>query len=232
MTLDEAIVHCKEREDCSECGKNHMQLREWLEELKTLRAEKADKGAHNALSKVRNMILELKKTKDNAFDGVVTVLDEMLNKTRQEGEIDGGFVDGKEYAKKFCTYFQEMEYSRINRSSCVLARGRYMGYPFLVINTRHRCPCGYVNVGGTMFDGVTYDEIKIDCHGGLTYSNFISPLTYEKGWWIGWDYAHLNDYDPDFPMQDNTVMYETEDIVHACIDVIKQIHKACWKAGR
>lgn len=39
MTLDEAIQHCKDREDCTECGKEHRQLREWLEELKVLRGE-------------------------------------------------------------------------------------------------------------------------------------------------------------------------------------------------
>lgn len=34
MNLDEAILHCKEKEDCTECGQEHRQLREWLEELR------------------------------------------------------------------------------------------------------------------------------------------------------------------------------------------------------
>ena len=34
MTLDEAIKHCYEKADCSECGQEHKQLGEWLEELK------------------------------------------------------------------------------------------------------------------------------------------------------------------------------------------------------
>ena len=35
MTLDEAIEHARQRaEDCTECGKEHKQLAEWLEELK------------------------------------------------------------------------------------------------------------------------------------------------------------------------------------------------------
>lgn len=33
MTLDEAIKHCYEKADCSECGQEHKQLAEWLEEL-------------------------------------------------------------------------------------------------------------------------------------------------------------------------------------------------------
>ena len=36
MTLDEAIEHCREKEDCSLCGQEHKQLREWLEDYKRL----------------------------------------------------------------------------------------------------------------------------------------------------------------------------------------------------
>lgn len=40
MTIDEAIRHCEEvaeqnEKDCIECAKEHRQLAEWLEELKT-----------------------------------------------------------------------------------------------------------------------------------------------------------------------------------------------------
>lgn len=38
MTLDEAIQHCIEKsEECTQCAKEHQQLRFWLEELKFLR---------------------------------------------------------------------------------------------------------------------------------------------------------------------------------------------------
>ena len=39
MTLDEAIEHCRDRENCSKCGQEHKQLREWLEEFKERRAK-------------------------------------------------------------------------------------------------------------------------------------------------------------------------------------------------
>lgn len=39
MTLDEAIQHCRDKENCSQCGQEHKQLREWLEELKELRSQ-------------------------------------------------------------------------------------------------------------------------------------------------------------------------------------------------
>ena len=36
LSLDDAILHCQERAaaDCSECAREHMQLAEWLKELK------------------------------------------------------------------------------------------------------------------------------------------------------------------------------------------------------
>lgn len=37
MTLSEAIKHCEERIDCSECGKENKQLAEWLTELKMMK---------------------------------------------------------------------------------------------------------------------------------------------------------------------------------------------------
>ena len=44
MTLDEAIIHCKEKA-CScqikTCAEDHLQLAKWLEELKTLRNSKS-----------------------------------------------------------------------------------------------------------------------------------------------------------------------------------------------
>ena len=33
LTLDEAIAQCKEKSNCSECGKEHEQLAAWLAEL-------------------------------------------------------------------------------------------------------------------------------------------------------------------------------------------------------
>lgn len=37
MTLDEAIEHCKEKVNDSPCGQNHLQLMNWLLELKSLK---------------------------------------------------------------------------------------------------------------------------------------------------------------------------------------------------
>lgn len=37
MNLQEAIRHCEEKTDCTECGKEHMQLVEWLKEYENLK---------------------------------------------------------------------------------------------------------------------------------------------------------------------------------------------------
>ena len=48
MTLDEAIEHCKEKileqseSQCFKCMEEHIQLMEWLKELKRLRKENTD----------------------------------------------------------------------------------------------------------------------------------------------------------------------------------------------
>lgn len=39
MTLEEAIKHCEEKINCTECGMQHKQLAEWLKELKSLREQ-------------------------------------------------------------------------------------------------------------------------------------------------------------------------------------------------
>ncbi len=45
MTLDEAIQHCEEVASnvCGECSEDHMQLANWLKELKELKEKTNDK---------------------------------------------------------------------------------------------------------------------------------------------------------------------------------------------
>lgn len=55
--------------------------------------------------------------------------------------------------------------------------------------------CAYVGVqAGNPLYGKDYNEIDIDCHGGLTFScEGDGEYRMEKYWWLGWDYAHSND---------------------------------------
>lgn len=71
----------------------------------------------------------------------------------------------------------------------------YKGFQCSVIlqSLGHRC--GYVNLESkekSKFFGVDYDNIPIDVHGCLTYSD-CKLVDHEDGYWIGWDYAHYMD---------------------------------------
>ncbi|WP_273382568.1 hypothetical protein [Enorma phocaeensis] len=56
------------------------------------------------------------------------------------------------------------------------------------------CPCGYVRVPeGHPFHGRRYDECDVEAYGGLTFSGEIGG---EGGWWLGFDMAHIFDFDP------------------------------------
>lgn len=90
---------------------------------------------------------------------------------------------------------REMKYGA-ERICRILHKGEFKGFNFAIINYGTH-PCCYVFLPeGNKYFGKTYDEIDIDCHGGLTFSEddlIFNPLP-NKDWIIGWDYAHYNDY--------------------------------------
>jgi hypothetical protein len=55
--------------------------------------------------------------------------------------------------------------------------------------------CAYVGVPENhFFTRFNYDEIPLECHGGLSFSNFDETGLRPKGYyWFGWDYAHFMD---------------------------------------
>ena len=56
--------------------------------------------------------------------------------------------------------------------------------------------CGYVAVpkGATTY-GEHYDDVQVDVHGGLTFSDWgdTYPVEAEDVWWFGYDCAHYGD---------------------------------------
>ena len=130
----------------------------------------------------------------------------------------------------------EMKYEyEKGQPAFVLNRGEYKGYEFLVISLgRH--PCGYVCLTEeNKYFGKFYDEIPIECHGGLTYSEpKISFLEWsdkykcmvrtsiEDKWIIGWDYAHYGDYTVFDRYGDK---HTTQEITEECKSVINQLRR-------
>lgn len=63
--------------------------------------------------------------------------------------------------------------------------------------------CAYVGVpNGHPLAGHSYDDLSIDCHGGLTFASEGGKQNWPAGYyWYGWDYSHAGDisvydYDP------------------------------------
>lgn len=113
----------------------------------------------------------------------------------------------------------------------LLACDTYRGFEYYVMSLGVH-PCAYVAIPSSHeFYQKHYDELpNIDCHGGLTYSNSFLCMSGDKGingWFIGWDYAHFNDYSgiystsifPDYELK----RWTTEEIVAECKHVIDQL---------
>lgn len=93
-------------------------------------------------------------------------------------------------------FIKPMEYTARRFEPTALATGEYRGLKFYVVSLGTH-PCAYVNVAKTRFDGMSDDEMNdagIECHGGFTYAESTLRVTDEKGWFVGWDYAHCEDW--------------------------------------
>lgn len=78
----------------------------------------------------------------------------------------------------------------------ILDSGTCRGFNYFIISFGTH-PCCYVEIPKQHeCYGKHYDEIDIDCHGGLTFSSDHVIAIDETGekWFIGWDFAHLDDY--------------------------------------
>ena len=114
----------------------------------------------------------------------------------------------------------------------ILASGEHKGYNYYVLNQGTH-PCGYVEIPrDSKYFNVDYDEIPVECHGGLTYGRgfLVGEATIDDNrYFIGWDYAHYGDYVGyrigfiEESLHTFDAKYTTEDIVRECKDVIEQL---------
>lgn len=82
---------------------------------------------------------------------------------------------------------------------------RFKGLPCIMSRGSSGAWCGYVGVPpGHPWHGKSYNEVKANVHGGLTYANPCQghichvPNPGESGdvWWLGFDCAHAGDLGP------------------------------------
>jgi hypothetical protein len=79
------------------------------------------------------------------------------------------------------------------------------GYACFLLRNNVGVWCGYVGVPSSHpLYGVTHNDVDVEVHGGLTYSNKCDghvchdpePDMPDDVWWFGFDTAHYRDYIP------------------------------------
>jgi len=97
-------------------------------------------------------------------------------------------------------------------------------------------PCAYISIPPTHpYYKKYYDNLNIWCHGGLTFAHPNNTMLEwaqeldEECSWIGWDYAHCDDYAgyyQKFPTSIfNGKKWTTQEILSECYEVIEQLDK-------
>lgn len=119
----------------------------------------------------------------------------------------------------------DMIYTNLRHSPELIRIGVYKNFNYYIYSLGTH-PCAYVNIGNTSLDHVDYDDIDIQCHGNLTYSMETLHDLDIKGWFIGWDYAHPEDYIGGFT---DGIKWTVKEIEEECIDVIEQVIKITKK---
>ena len=107
----------------------------------------------------------------------------------------------------------------------VLMHENYRGFEFYILNLGYH-PTAYVNVISLpQHKEKDYEEI-IYVHGGITFENDkleIEENKVVKGYFIGWDYAHYDDYSGLNLFSLGGKQWTTEEIFEDVKDVINQI---------
>ena len=110
----------------------------------------------------------------------------------------------------------------------LLYKDKYKNYNYYILNLGTH-PTAYIEIpkGNSLYEK-HYDDIDILVHGGLTYSDHSLMMITSENWYIGWDYAHYDDYmtfmediykDLKMPLH----KWTTEEIIEECKNVIEQI---------
>ena len=120
-----------------------------------------------------------------------------------------------------------------DRKMELLHKGEYKGYNYYILNLGTH-PTAYIEIPKeNKLYGKDYNEIyemgyDIDVHGGLTYSDDKLMCIKSENWFIGWDYAHCDDYMPFYDELQKGLFqklkkWTTEEIIEECKSAINQI---------
>lgn len=121
----------------------------------------------------------------------------------------------------------EMEYKNTKeRHLTILAKGIEGKFQWFIVSLGSH-PCCYIILPeGHKYYRKDYDDIPLECHGGLTFAGkdmHFNPIVMD-GWIIGWDYAHAGDYYAGMvPLDSVERKYTTDVLIGEVMDVIKQL---------
>ena len=119
---------------------------------------------------------------------------------------------------------KEMEYKK-ERTTRILDKGTIDNIGYCIVNYGTH-PCAYLFLSkGHKFYGLGYDDIDINVHGGLTFSEddlVFNPLVTDC-WIIGWDYAHCGDYSGYYEDGKDWKKWTSTEILEEVKNAIKQI---------
>ena len=119
---------------------------------------------------------------------------------------------------------------------CEVLHSEKKGDYNIVIVSYGTHPCAYVSIPPTHpYYKEHYSNMPIECHGGLTFSEsdnstirWVDEFSNEECSWIGWDYAHCNDFYGGFGKDSylgyGTHEWTTQEILYECYNVIAQLN--------
>lgn len=127
---------------------------------------------------------------------------------------------------------KEMIYQK-ERKTEVIGYGKIKGRKWYILNLGTH-PTAYVELKPSeLLKSTNYNDYDLSVHGGFTFLDKAYWDKEDKSTYIGWDYAHCDDYmgyDDDFDLKYNlhSIKYTSVDILNEVYSVIKQLNSAEW----
>lgn len=115
------------------------------------------------------------------------------------------------------------------REQEILKQGYENGIKFVIMSLGTH-PCCYIGVNKNHeLAGFHYDDIPLQVHGGLTYSDEGAGEYLPEGYyWYGWDYAHAGDYTG----YDTGIIDRSDNKRYTLEDLESDIWDATWQFSK